>query len=296
MKWILALLLISFELKAACTSATRSNFSANQVLTSSRLNSEFNSIVSTLNAYDGGCISAGSVEAAALNSTEFAPIVKVPVSGCEVTYVDSNTVGVSKCKIAVDGNLFETASQSNVTWGCSNCSSEATGSYYVYIKDSSTFTPFFSTTAPGKDGYNGTDKAIGFFYNTSGLDIATNSIAQFVQSGFLPVMKNVPRAGQNIVIMTALVQTTGTVSNEDEDFIKGNCTNADPQVCTFMENYWASAPKCLVMSYGPTNAFCYNATADTTTSMSMACTDNAGGTSVTTYNKKILCVGAKNGP
>lgn len=291
MKWIL-LFLLSFEAYGACSSISRSNATSSSILTSSKYNTDLNTVYNFVNSYDGGCISAGTVEAAALNSTEFGPILKAIVQGCEVNYVDTNTVSVSKCKIAVDGNLFETSSSNNVTWGCSGCSSEATGSYYVYVKDNPTFTLEINTTAPGKDGYSGTDKAVGGFYNNSSLDIIQGSVMTWVNSGVMPNPSNVPSAGSGIKIVSALIDGPGNITNEDEDFLSG-CTNANPQVCSFNTGYWQDAPKCFALTTDTSNSYCYGATS--ASSFSIRCVDDTGSGVVNSRSKSLFCIGKRNG-
>lgn len=296
MKWIfLLLILVAYQANSACTSATRSAFTTNQVLTSSRLNSEFNNALDFMNAYDGGCINSGSLEAAAMNSTEFAPLLKSIVSGCETVWVDTNTVGVSKCKISVDGNLFETSSQNNITWGCSGCASEATGSFFIYIKDSTTFTPLISTTAPGADGYNGTDKVVGSFYNDSSLDIATGSMMNFVTNGFLPTATDVPRSGQYVLLHSALISSAGVVAEETSDFISGNCTNANPMVCTWVPNLWLEQPKCMLNAQSGATISANTISYTGTTSISIRSTDLVGANIVQTFSKDLLCIGKRRG-
>jgi hypothetical protein len=172
-----------------CTSTTRNNYSTNQVLTSSALNADFNQLVTKVNALDGGCITDGTLEAAALNSTEFSAIYYGVTQGCKVSYSDSNTLSVGKCIASVNGNFIKTASDSTVTWGCSGCASEAaTTTYYVYIKTGSvgsTLNLSISTTAPNGDGYNnGGDKALAKFYNNASSNIDQYKIENWLTSGF----------------------------------------------------------------------------------------------------------------
>lgn len=297
MKWIFLLLVFfAYQAESACTSATRSAFTANQVLTSSRLNSEFDNLISTVNSFDGGCINSGSVEAASLNSTEFAPLLKGVVQGCELSYVDTNTVGVSKCKIAVDGNLFETATQSNVTWGCGDCSVEATGSsYWVYIKDSSTFTPFISTTSPGKDGYNGTDKVVGGFYNNVLSNIATNSVVSFIQSNTAPSPYRIPMSGEGQAIYAARISSTGLTIGENADWIDGSCSNAVAQVCLFQRNLFATAPYCSITKESSSNGFCYGEVSSD--QLTIRCVDDSGASGdANTITKNVICIGPRLGP
>jgi hypothetical protein len=295
MKWILLVIsIITVDAWAACNTATRSNFTTGQVLTSSRLNSEFNNVLTAINAYDGGCINSGSVEAAALDSTEFAPLLKGVVQGCEASYVDSNTVGISKCKIAVDGNLFETSSQNNVTWGCSGCASEGVGAFYVYVKDASTFTLSISSTAPGKDGYNGTDKAVGAFYNNTSSNIATASVMSFLQSDIAPPSKNIPRVGESASIFYALISATGGLSFESEDMIAGDCTNATPSVCTWQTGAWnIASPVCTITPSTTSSVFCHVLTGSS--SVDIYCKDDAGANVTTSTIKQLICIGRRPG-
>ena len=131
--------IFSFNLLAAnCTQTTRSNYNALQVLKASDLNADFNQLVNKANAMDGGCISDGTLEATALNSTEFATVTNGIHQGCPLIFVDENTIGVGKCILSVNGNLVKTTVQNNVTWGCAGCSAETdSAQYYVYAKANS---------------------------------------------------------------------------------------------------------------------------------------------------------------
>lgn len=45
-------------------------------------------------------------------------------------------------------------------------------------------------------------------------------------------------------VSSAKIDSTGTVTDENVDFINGNCTNANPKVCTFNAGVYTSAPTC----------------------------------------------------
>ena len=194
MKYIFILFtLISFETFAAtCTTTTRTNYSTGQVLTSTALNADLNQLVTKVNSLDGGCVTDGTLEAASLNATDFATVTNGIHQGCALTYADANTVGVDKCILSVDGNFVKTTSQTNVTWGCTDCSAEATSTqYYIYARSTSSGTTLnllISTTAPGVDGYNATGgKVLGKFYNgTTGApgDIYAGSIQNWGSNNF----------------------------------------------------------------------------------------------------------------
>lgn len=296
MKLILILLFLPGLAKAACSSITRTNATANQVLTSTKYNADLNVVYNFVNDLDGGCIDAGSVEAAALNSTEFAPVVKGTVNGCEVTYSSSNVVGIGKCQIAVNGYLLDSTSNTTQTWGCSGCSSEATGSFYVYVKNQSTFATYFSTTAPDKVGYSGNDRVIGAFYNNSALNIDQNSVFTWDGSKFSPPIANVLNSPGTFTLALAEVGAGGTVSNENQDFINGNCSNAATQVCTFNTNFWNAAPFCFMTgNANATTMFCQNSGTTSTSSTSIDCRDDTGGQVANSQSKNLICIGQRKG-
>lgn len=164
-----------------CTTTSRTNYTSGQVLTSTALNADFNQLVSKVNSLDGGCISDGTIEFSALNSADFSTIVNGVHQGCGLSYSDANTISVGRCIATVNGFSIKTTTSTNVTWGCSGCSSENPSTlYYVYIKTGSTGTTLnlsISTSAPNSDGYNGSgDKVIGKFINNSSSAIDEYSV------------------------------------------------------------------------------------------------------------------------
>lgn len=69
-----------------------------------------------------------------------------------------------------------------------------------------------------------------------------------------------PAEGYNIVlsrpqdVFSAFISGTnpdgnGVVSRENVDWISGNCTNADPKVCTFVSGIFTTAPNCYMSAY-----------------------------------------------
>lgn len=292
---ILLSFLISFNLHAACSSISRSNASGSSILTSTKYNADLNTVYGFVNSYDGGCIQSGTLEAASLNSSEFAAITKGAKNGCGLSFVNTNTVQVEKCQIAVNGKLLTTATPSTLTWGCSGCSSEATGTFYVYVKDSSTFTLAISSTAPGKDGYNGTDRAVGSFYNNSSLDILSTYIYDWSGTGFTPTPIQVPYAG-SVIIASAEIAANGTVSLEDIDFLNSDCSwNAGNgrTTCTFNTGFWATQPKCFVNVY---NSSGDNRTATTLSISTTSWVYRVADAASAQQNEKtmIYCIGQRN--
>jgi hypothetical protein len=175
---------------ATCSSTSRTNYSTGQTLTSSALNADFNQLVSKVNSLDGGCVTDGTLEASALSAADFATVTNGIHQGCALAYVDGNTVQVGKCILSVNGAFVKTTATTNVTWGCSGCSSEvAVTVYYVYAKTGSTGTTLnllISTTAPGVDGYDASsNKVLGRFVNNAASAIDKASLDNWSSNGFI---------------------------------------------------------------------------------------------------------------
>lgn len=158
-----------------CSSISRTNASANSVLTSSKYNSDLNTVYTAANDLDAGCLTDGTLELGALNTSDFDVLLNSMQVGCKVSKSDAATLSVGKCRLAVDGTLVKTSSATTVTWGCTSCASESTGTeYYLYATTSSTASSLdllISTTAPDEDGYSSTSRALGKFYNDASGDI-----------------------------------------------------------------------------------------------------------------------------
>jgi hypothetical protein len=233
--------LMSFNLfAAACSTTTRTNYGYSTVLTSTALNADFNQLVTKVNAFDGGCITDGSLKLASLNSSDFSALTNGVAQGCKVSYSDSNTVSIGKCMLSVNGNLVRTTIPTTATWGCSGCSAEVSGTtYYVYVKTGSTGTvlnPLISTTAPNEDGYdNSNNKVVGRFYNNSSSDIDAYSIDMWAANRF---------AASNIdpTNYTPTLANLGTVTpstNQCKFYRNGHFLYAD---CFFVSGTVAADP------------------------------------------------------
>lgn len=191
---LLALLVFGKSHAATCTSISRTNAASLSVLTSSKYNTDLNTAYTAINAFDGGCITSGTLESDALNTTQFAPLLKGLHQGCKVIYSNASTLQIDKCLSAVNGNFVTTTTTTNVSFGCTGCSSEvASTSYYVYIQTGSTgstLTPLILTTAPNNDGYdNSGNKVLARFYNNGSSDIDQYSIDQWSVNQFSPTSK-----------------------------------------------------------------------------------------------------------
>lgn len=174
-----------------CSNISRTSFGANTVLTSAELNGQFDTVFNAANALDGGCITDGTLEKAALDSTEWAPVYNQVQGGCKVSYTDADTLSISKCAATVNNNFIGTTIATSIDMGCTGCSSEtATSDYYVYIKSDSsgtTLNPLILTGAPNEDGYDASsNKVIARFHNNGAGDIDQYSIDQWSVNKFVP--------------------------------------------------------------------------------------------------------------
>jgi hypothetical protein len=184
----LIIALFSFRAWSTCTSPiSRTNSSPNTVLTSTKYNTDVNTVYSHVNNMSGTCIQDASVPATKLDTTTLPSLVYAIKEGCKVSYSDANTLSVGKCIVSVNGNYIKTTSNTTVTWGCSSCSSEVVSTtYYLYATSASSLTLKISTTAPGEDGYNGTDRALARFYNDAASNIDQYSIDNWRVNSFVP--------------------------------------------------------------------------------------------------------------
>lgn len=187
---LLAILICLGEAYAGtCTSISRTNNSANSVLTSTKYNSDLNTVYTQINALDAGCLTDGTLELAAVNASEWAVVLNAIREGCEVTRSDANTLSVDKCAISVNGSFVKTTSSNTATWGCTDCSAQANDTtYYLYAKNgsaSASLSLLISTTAPNGDSYDSSgNRVLARFYNDTSGDIDQYSITQWRTGAF----------------------------------------------------------------------------------------------------------------
>ncbi len=189
MKYLLLFLFSLTAYAGTCTSISRTNAASLSVLTSSKYNTDINTAYTAVNAFDAGCITSGTLESDALNTSQFAPLLKGIKEGCRVTYSNASTVSIGSCLASVNGNFIEKTSTTSAAFGCAGCSAEvASTTYYLYIQTGSsgtTINPLISTTAPNENGYDGSgNKVLARFYNNSASDIDRYSIDQWIGNNF----------------------------------------------------------------------------------------------------------------
>lgn len=189
-----------------CSSISRSSFGANTTLTSAELNSQFSTVYSHTNDLDAGCLTDGTLEASALDSTEFQPILNNVVGGCLVSRSSVSAISISPCSMTVNGNMVNKNSATVVSMGCGDCSAEtASTNYYVYVKGDSTgstINAFLSTTAPDTLGLNGTAKVLAIIRNDASSNIYEYGIDQWHVNKFVPSDYGLVNAGATTVTAT----------------------------------------------------------------------------------------------
>jgi hypothetical protein len=173
-----------------CSSISRSSFGSNTILTSAELNSQFSTVYSATNDLDAGCLTDGTLEASALNTSDFQPILNNVVGGCLVSRSSVSAVSISPCSMSVNGNMVYKTGATVVSMGCGDCSAEtASTTYYVYVKGDSTGTTlnaFLSTSAPDTLGNSGTARVIARIRNDSSSNIIEYGIDQWKVNSFEP--------------------------------------------------------------------------------------------------------------
>jgi len=220
MKTLLILFSLFFTVSSfggTCTSDTYTSNSANTVLTSTKYNGDNSTIYNRLAGnFDGGCVVDGTLEGAALNSSEFAVLYNGIHQGCKVTRSDAATVSVDKCILSLNGVFVRTTIGTTATWGCSGCTAESASTiYYLYAKSDSTGTTLnllISSSAPNTDGFDGsTNKVLAKFYNDAGSDIDQYSIDQWSNNRFAPQVTGSIDGGTATITGTTSDPTKGTI-------------------------------------------------------------------------------------
>ena len=221
---------LSIDVHAAnCTALSRTNNSANTVLTSSKYNTDHNTAYTGINDI---IASNCTIPLASVNPTDVAPLTDALHAGCKVSKSNDSTISVSACYLGVNGALVETSVATTTSFGCTNCSAEvAETKYYVYAADGSTgstLTLLILTTAPNENGYDGSNnRVLGKFYNNHLSNIETYSIDQWAVNDFQPQLTDWSNYGTISITGTTTNPTKGTIVvdehywRRDGEFIHG---------------------------------------------------------------------------
>lgn len=194
MKYLLCLFFISTSAIGACPSVSRTDNSANTVLTSTKYNADLNTVYSAVNglsSFDGNCVVDETITLDKLDSAgTFAALFKAAKSGCKVYNNATGNVDfyVDSCMLGVGSNLVNKSTATYVTFpGCAGCDSAATGEFYAYAKSDSTgstLNVLVLDDTPQSNGYSSEGhRVLGKFYYT-GSTIATGSFFNWVETSF----------------------------------------------------------------------------------------------------------------
>jgi len=273
-----------------CSSISRTNNAANSVLTSTKYNTDLNTVYNQVNDLDGGCVTDNTLEAAALNSTEFAVLLNGLKEGCLVERSDTNTISVGKCRLSINGNFISTTTNTTVTWGCTGCSAEATQTlYYVYAQSNTSLDLLISTTAPDNGGLSGTSKVLGRFYNDQHSDIATDLVSNWTVNKFI---RNI---GDGRPFGAKVEGSGGTGSIVDEngvDWLETISTNGTGDTTLTIRDGFFSTDDELSCVANPTegaNSVCFLQSRATSSSVRVLCENTGGSSANRDYN--LICTG-----
>ncbi|MBF31905.1 MAG: hypothetical protein CL529_12110 [Aequorivita sp.] len=217
-----------------CSSISRSSFGANTVLTSAELNNQFSTVYSATNDLDAGCLTDGTLEASALDATEFQPLLNHVTGGCLVSRSSVSAVSIGPCSMSVNGKMVYKNSPTVVSMGCGDCSAEtASTTYYVYVKGDSTgstINAFLSTVAPDTFGLNGTAKVLAVARNDSASDLYEYGIDQWRVNAFTPTHYGWVDGGTITVTSAVTAPTKGSNKYSDKISWSRQGTNAVVQI------------------------------------------------------------------
>jgi len=103
------------------------------------------------------------------------------------------------------------------------------------------------------------------------------------------VYKSIPKIADNVNEFSAKIGTTGVVTDENTDWISGDCTNATPQVCTLSATLDDSLNcSVVVLNNSPSQNTCTIAS-ETNSSVSLYCQNNSNLNITTAVEKRIIC-------
>lgn len=279
-----------------CTTISRTDAAANSILTSTKYNTDLNTSYSAHNAFDGGCVTDGTLEDGALNSTDFAVPLNAIREGCVVTKSDNATVSVDRCMIAVGDNFLKTTSATTATWGCSGCAAEVVSTvYYVAIKDqATTLAVLITTDAPNGDGYdtNG-NRVIGKFFNDASGNIQNVEMTIWGAVTGKPVKGPTDAAWGYLGAYIIDSGGTPTVSVETGKWISSITDEAVGDfTINIISGIFSAAPLCTCTAVGTGSHVCslYGGTATSAVRIQTRLSNTQALDDSTTY---INCIGAR---
>ena len=214
-------------------------------------------------------------------------------SQCGANCVDVLSAKVSSTDVTSDENVnFISGDCTNATTGRATC---------TFVSGIFTVTPncvALTTTGTMTEIVSQSSSAVTVqLRNSAGTvtDNAFNLVCQKTGADFT-ASRTIVGSFKNVVTTPSVTKPVmysfsltggGVVSKEFGDVVNGNCTNANPRVCTF-NSIWASAPNCVVTSNDGSDTGT-NATSISTSSLSVN-TFNQAGTALS-RDSIVICHG-----
>lgn len=160
------------------------------------------------------------------------------VSQENVDWINGNGSGLNPLTLTFNSGYFSVAP---------NCVATSSGRIVSINSTTATSVQYNLLTIGGASGV---DQPVYLVCEKQGVDYKSSKA--YVASGSKLL---------NTTVFSAEVSSTGVVSNENVDWINGNCTNASPAVCTYNTSIFTVAPNCTMtpnsntVDMGSFNAF-----------------------------------------
>jgi hypothetical protein len=187
----------------------------------------YNSDVKSLASYDGTkwVYGFGSVN---LDNTFSAKVSSAGVvSGENTDWIDGNCTSTSPYTCTFKTGLFSVAPNCFIQFvGDTGDNTRKLTSLSTSVQFRTTDTTPATINAPTE-----------IFCQKAGVDYANASSNVYIQSSS-PLLTT--------TIFSATVSNTGVVSGENLDWINGDCTNANPSVCTYNSGIFTTTPNCWI--------------------------------------------------
>lgn len=263
-----------------------------------------------------------------INGNSYSFTARIPISGWQ----NSNIIigqfnGLESCfdsyectdTFSASVSVTGVVSNENIDWINGNCSVSDTSLFTCPYKSGLATVPMNCT--PQIDDANSTDAALAKHINTSSSSqlvfrtgytstppiitkaaYATKIICQKQGVDYIGKTAKAVASDQNTrspgltksVIVSAEVSSAGVVSQDESDFINGNCVVTDTSLytCTWSTNFWSIAPKCIPNTTSGNNGLKTDKEAIPTTSLGAFRGANSTTGAKTATGFTLLCHGA----
>lgn len=225
------------------------------------------------------CPSATDVGGDANKGKLYVQIKQTTAGTHTIMYTDNWYLGrLQNLASTTQGDLFsakvssaDVVSDENIDWINGNCTNATTGvATCVFV--SGTFSVAPNCIAAPLDSNGNNDLEIQSI-SSSQVVVRSSANGTAVDRAFIlacqkqgvdsiqsrQVYKSIPTVNSVINEFSAKISTSDVVSDENTDWINGNCTNASTgqQTCNFVSGTFSNTPNCTVVSNSAANNYCY---------------------------------------